>query len=181
MAKSKQYKYELFLESLKVSGYSSYKEYLASDEWKSSKDWYAKLGLPSTCLVCGCDRIELHHWRYEPIDRFEPWHLIPLCSDHHEEIHSHYAIGDRRINSILKRAFGLPASAMDQFFKCRDSLKELRGSSCKRNRRRVTIQNARPKHRKVKRAKSIWEKHSDRMGAPSPRKTFAEIKAANQK
>lgn len=205
MGKNKRgYRYKLFMESIWAMGYRSYDDYLRSDDWKVSKQWYTESGLPCKCLVCGDSRATLHHWMYEPVHDFRPWQLIPLCEDHHIEIHKHYNIGDRNIKAILGRAFpGLDASvSMQPFFQLRKRL--LKTEKAKSKKMRKQEHNAKSKKNKVRaaklstnnrpcvsnvkqkkkkrRIKTAWEKHTERMGGHDngKKKTFEEIIASNK-
>ena len=76
-----------FHELLKTRGYSNYQEYLLSEAWKVFNQWYRNTNLPQCCLACGSPTFQLHHWTYENIAQDNPCDVIPLCDDHHLELH----------------------------------------------------------------------------------------------
>lgn len=70
----------------------TYKDYLSSDWWKAIKD--KALSRPDTyskCQFCGSgDNIDLHHTSYKWIfTNRELSVIIPLCREHHYEVHSY--------------------------------------------------------------------------------------------
>jgi hypothetical protein len=78
-------------------GYEDYGDYLQSDWWQQTKVAYRLSELPQCCAVCGCEDFDLHHRDYgclgdEPLD-----HLVPLCEDHHREVHKFLDKGYRGV------------------------------------------------------------------------------------
>lgn len=72
---------------LKMLGFASYKEYLASDLWKSvRKKVYAAKG--KNCYLCGKPATELHHNRYHKNDLIgkKLKYIHPICRGCHEDI-----------------------------------------------------------------------------------------------
>ena len=71
---------------LKELGYSSYSEYLRSDEWKSLRA--SVLARRKWCLVCDRIATELHHFSYDAPVMLGMCHdlLIPLCRKCHIDV-----------------------------------------------------------------------------------------------
>lgn len=86
-AKAKRESICNFFHRLKLFGYSSYDEYLASPAWRDLAGWYYQSQLPRVCLACNSPKVQLHHWRYENVCDENPAELIPLCEAHHKEAH----------------------------------------------------------------------------------------------
>lgn len=84
----KQSRFVAFHETLQIRGYASYDDYLRSDEWAEFKKWYFRSGLPKGCLVCKSRDVVLHHWNYRHAGHEEPCDVIPLCEEHHTQLHS---------------------------------------------------------------------------------------------
>lgn len=67
---------------------SDYAVYLRSGHWQEVKRRYrATRKLPQTCVVCGNQRVDLHHLTYRRIGRERLTDLVPLCREHHDEAH----------------------------------------------------------------------------------------------
>jgi hypothetical protein len=65
-----------------------YAEYLQSEHWQEVRRQYrASRKLPQTCVVCGNQRVDLHHLTYRRIGRERLTDLVPLCREHHDEAH----------------------------------------------------------------------------------------------
>ena len=72
--------------NLEREGYESYEEYLHSAHWYSVKAAYRASSRPQTC-PCGETRVDLHHRTYRRLGREALADLIPLCRDHHYDVH----------------------------------------------------------------------------------------------
>lgn len=66
---------------------ASYAAYLRSDHWQNVKTRYRTSKLPQSCVVCGAERVDLHHRTYERLGRERLTDLVPLCREHHGEAH----------------------------------------------------------------------------------------------
>lgn len=82
-----QESYDNFFRRLKLFGYASYDEYLASPAWREMQGWYHQSQLTRVCLACNSPIVQLHHWRYDNVCDENPAELIPLCEAHHKEAH----------------------------------------------------------------------------------------------
>lgn len=69
---------------------SEYRAYLASDHWRDVKRRYRASRLRQTCF-CGATRVDLHHRTYKRIGRERLGDLVPLCREHHAEVHRRVA------------------------------------------------------------------------------------------
>lgn len=77
-----------FLErGLRELGCETYGEYIESDDWYAKRDEYRESNRPQPCAVCWDPQVDLHHRTYARLGR--PWldDLVPLCRDHHNELH----------------------------------------------------------------------------------------------
>ena len=75
--------------SLFLSGFS-YEEYLKSDHWLSVRKKAHGRKAYQKCKFCSCTKIDLHHTTYKWIfTKFELRAIIPLCREHHEEVHEY--------------------------------------------------------------------------------------------
>lgn len=73
-----------------------YMKYLNSEDWRSTRDrFFASPSVEHVCVVCGSERVQLHHRTYERLGRERLTDLVPLCAEHHTEAH--------RIRSMRKR------------------------------------------------------------------------------
>ncbi len=176
------YTFELFKTSLLISGYQSYSHYLNSDEWKKAIEWYRECNLPKLCLVCRSSMIEYHHWIYRPVTEFKPCDLIPLCREHHEQIHKHHAIGDTDIRRILNAAFGIDGHrAMRQFFQLE---KRLDRALLAKSINRPCVQHSKKKVPQQKTKLTAWDRHRIEMEKneiPRAKLSFNEIKERNER
>lgn len=76
--------------ALKKMGYSSYKEYLSSDEWRMVKERFRKKKGSNRCFVCGTSgNLQVHHNKYhaKPMKNGTTGNLIALCGECHKEVH----------------------------------------------------------------------------------------------
>lgn len=69
-----------------MSESARYANYLKSTHWKDFKKKYAKSN-PTTCLVCGRGRAQLHHISYANLNRETFDDVTPLCAAHHRKVH----------------------------------------------------------------------------------------------
>jgi len=76
-----------FWRQLGLLGFASYRDYLASPHWADVKRRYAESKLPKTCVVCDRPYQVLHHRTYKRLGAERLMDLIPLCHDHHGELH----------------------------------------------------------------------------------------------
>ena len=82
---------------LSMLGFRSYLDYLESDHWKDMKaryrasvrpePGYREQGLPQTCIVCRDVNVDLHHKTYQRLGEEKLTDLVPLCRNHHDQLH----------------------------------------------------------------------------------------------
>ena len=82
---------------LEELGFDFYDEYLKSDIWKDFKKryratarpepGYRKPGLPQTCAVCSAPNVDLHHKTYIRLGEERLTDVVPLCREHHDQLH----------------------------------------------------------------------------------------------
>jgi hypothetical protein len=72
---------------LQALGFDTYAKYLASAIWKDFKRRYRAAGQPCVCAVCGSEPVHLHHVNYHRLGREEFADVLPLCGDHHDQVH----------------------------------------------------------------------------------------------
>lgn len=132
-----------FHEQLRLRGHASYEDYLASPEWQAFKEWYAKSSFPQYCLVCRSKEFELHHWRYEDIGQDDLHDVIPLCREHHKEIHQHCEKFDIPLNRVVRQLIGCfrfhPARAQAAFRPFLKAYSRSRKRYCPRCNRRIRM------------------------------------------
>ncbi len=93
------------LKKLKITTYT---EYLKSSIWKEIKDKAQTRPHYQKCFLCGSfENIELHHRRYKFLHLSILRNIIPLCENHHEQVHSlaktkQMSVG-RATGKIIKR------------------------------------------------------------------------------
>ncbi len=75
-------------DGLRRLGLKSYREYLRSERWYETRTKYWKSALPQKCVVCYDPNVELHHRTYQRLGRERLTDLLPLCSEHHNALHS---------------------------------------------------------------------------------------------
>lgn len=109
----KKKKLRTFQEKLTALGFSSYEAYQRSSWWKRFRSLYAaEHGLPKQCLACGSKDFQLHHITYKRLGRELLTDVIPLCGDHHlqiHDVHKHYPIGLDDFESALRIITGDPS------------------------------------------------------------------------
>lgn len=76
-----------FHERLAGLGFASYQDYLNGDHWRDFKKRYVAAKMPTTCAVCGCKPVQLHHHSYDRLGKEEFADITPLCRAHHEAVH----------------------------------------------------------------------------------------------
>lgn len=54
----------------------------------------------SVCLVCGWERVDVHHIDRNPANN-EVWNLVPLCPNHHDLVHVHLDKGVESYQAVL--------------------------------------------------------------------------------
>ncbi len=64
-----------------------YEEYIASPAWGEKRRRYFASKLPQGCVVCGADRVQLHHRTYRRLGREKLQDLVPLCQPCHSAGH----------------------------------------------------------------------------------------------
>lgn len=85
--------YTIFLNKITALGFKTYEEYLDSDLWQQfRKKYFRSKKTKKFCLVClGDDEfnfsVELHHLTYERLGQERLNDVIPLCREHHEQVH----------------------------------------------------------------------------------------------
>jgi hypothetical protein len=95
---------------LKALGFKSYRHYLLySPAWQETKERYEASGRPQKCMVCHDPHYELHHRTYKRLGRELLQDLIPLCRDHHDQVHRQHEPlwnGHRGLRQRTGRASG---------------------------------------------------------------------------
>lgn len=79
--------WQKFRGRLEYLGFVSYEEYLDSERWRQTKQQYYASDYPKHCLVCGWHEVELHHRTYVRLGKEELFDLVPLCREHHQQLH----------------------------------------------------------------------------------------------
>lgn len=82
--------------------------YLASPRWAMKKDAYRASGRPQACLMCGAERVDLHHRTYKRLGRERLTDLVPLCRTHHEAVHDFHAASGLTLEKATARFLGKP-------------------------------------------------------------------------
>jgi hypothetical protein len=95
---------------LRKLGVTSYEDYLQSSYWADAEKRYEAAGLDRCCLICCRPDFELHHRDYGALGEEPPEHLVPLCRDHHHEVHRLLDRGQPGVNRwnahlVYKRMF----------------------------------------------------------------------------
>lgn len=141
--------FDRFRDSLSIRGYRDYDAYLQSDEWRQFNQWYKSSHLPQHCLVCRCKTFVLHHWCYDRVGCEELCDVIPLCHQHHHDIHAWEAHdSSRRITNLLDSLISIGMSAdlakqaIKPFLKLRHGTSKRRCAMC---RRRISKHHPSPK------------------------------------
>lgn len=114
-------KFERFYDSLRMRGFESYEHYLSSDLWRAFNEWYRGLKiLPQACLVCGSTHFILHHWNYIRAGEEFPSDVIPLCDEHHLQLHRFLSSSDVQLHEVarqLEECFGISRRDADNLFR----------------------------------------------------------------
>jgi len=80
--------YQTFHELLRLNGFTSYEDYIHSEHWKAFNQWYRQCKfLIQRCIACESRTFELHHWTYVRVTQENLQDVIPLCRQHHQELH----------------------------------------------------------------------------------------------
>jgi nitrate/TMAO reductase-like tetraheme cytochrome c subunit len=104
-------RFDQFVDSLRLRGFSSYEHYLASEDWRQFNLWYRTSNLPKFCLICRNKEFVLHHWNYINAGQESLGDVIPLCEQHHHELHVWLKRTKSNIRAIehhLHACFDLP-------------------------------------------------------------------------
>lgn len=80
-------KFVNFRQSLKLLGFNSYKEYLASDNWTWTRQRYEASAMPKECVICENPKYSLHHLTYRRFTEEKIADLMALCETCHGELH----------------------------------------------------------------------------------------------
>lgn len=100
-----------YKEGLRLLGFHDYDSYLRSEYWSAFNEWYNASDLPKKCTVCGSLNYELHHIRYDRIGCEMLSDVIPLCREHHQQVHSwlleHPSVPLHHVDVQLSQCFGL--------------------------------------------------------------------------
>jgi len=67
---------------------AGYRRYIRSPAWNEVKVRYRASKLPQVCRVCGVKRVDLHHRTYSHLGQERLRDLVPLCREHHRELHA---------------------------------------------------------------------------------------------
>jgi len=74
-----------FRKAIKVLGFKTYADYLASDHWKDT----CRLLKGKVCYCCRQgERLQLHHKSYANIGKETEWDVVTVCDSCHSKIHS---------------------------------------------------------------------------------------------
>ena len=65
----------------------SYRTYLLSDSWRATRERYRASKLPQGCWVCRVPNVDLHHRTYARLGNEKVIDLVPLCREHHDQLH----------------------------------------------------------------------------------------------
>lgn len=109
-----------FRVKLRKLGYTSYRDYLASDHWRALRRAYCEAGLPQCCLACGSPWFQLHHRTYTRLGREQLGDLLPLCGDCHTKVHEYERTHRTTIQAthkILRKVFGWTKSQTKKRFR----------------------------------------------------------------
>lgn len=101
--------WERYQDGLKLMGFRSYAEYLASDVWKAFHEFWKTSGCPCYCAVCGKEEYQLHHWTYSRVCNEDLNDVIPLCAEHHQLLHAFVGMTDTKLSHLysqFKTLFG---------------------------------------------------------------------------
>lgn len=172
-----------FHEQLRLRGYASYDEYLASPAWAAFKEWYSKSKFPQYCLVCKSKEFELHHWRYEDIGQDDLHDVIPLCRDHHQQIHQHCEKHDIPLDRVQRQLIGCfrfdPRRAESAFRPFLKAFKASKKRNCPRCHKRISLEhrfeNCFDCMKAIRKADAI-ARATERAKNPKPLKTPSENK-----
>ena len=102
--------FDRFADSMRLAGFSTYADYIASPQWREFNAWYRSIGeLPQGCLVCKNETFVLHHWNYSRVGFEWPSDVVPLCEDHHHQLHRWLQTSDqlRNVARCLIECFGM--------------------------------------------------------------------------
>ena len=72
---------------LQRCGLRSYRRYLLSDYWRATRERYRASRLPQGCWVCRAPNVDLHHRTYARLGNEKVSDLVPLCREHHDQLH----------------------------------------------------------------------------------------------
>jgi hypothetical protein len=70
-----------------VLQHATYEDYLRSDEWRARREAWVASHPGTGCFVCGRGPPQLHHATYVRLGMEHDDDLVPLCDDHHEQVH----------------------------------------------------------------------------------------------
>lgn len=65
-----------------------YERYMRSDKWAKKRQEYRDSGRPVTCRKCGRPDVQFHHRTYKRFTDEAFDDLVPLCQDHHSDLHT---------------------------------------------------------------------------------------------
>lgn len=97
---------------LKALGFANYRRYLLSPQWADTRARYEASGRPQKCMVCHDPHYELHHRTYKHLGKERLDDLIPLCRDHHDQVHRQQEPlwnGHGALRQQIRRPNGPPA------------------------------------------------------------------------
>jgi hypothetical protein len=107
--------YDRFRDSLAGRDYKSYDDYLMSEAWKHFNQWYrSHPAMLKECMVCCKKSYILHHWRYDRCGAEYLSDVIPLCEDHHHELHRYLHKTKHPLSDVLGQlveCFGMSKDA----------------------------------------------------------------------
>lgn len=88
-----------FIGRLRQLGYRSYKAYLRSEHWRSTRERYRSSDVAEECYCCGApDGLHLHHKTYERLGSETLDDLVWLCGRCHQLVHVLERRGDLPLN-----------------------------------------------------------------------------------
>jgi len=94
---------------LKALGFKNYRHYLlSSPAWQETKERYQASGRPQKCVVCHDPHYELHHRTYKRLGQERLDDLIPLCREHHDQVHRQEVVslwdGHKAVRRLIRRS-----------------------------------------------------------------------------
>lgn len=156
--KVKPSRFDRYRESLRLNGFKNYDEYLQSPLWKAFNDWYRSSVLPQWCLVCRSRHFVLHHHNYSRVGFEDLWDVVPLCEQHHAELHKFLDSNGEGVADFLGHlvrcfsfSFRFAKNVMRPFEKMKTNVAKLSNKRLRpRKQKKITGQYPAPSRREKK-------------------------------